>query len=164
VGLSERDTVWVLVDESVLISAFKELSSDGIPQIDTFPPADPAMPAATVLATAASETVRKAGIELVVDADILDIAIAALERADQYNPNHIDAFANEVRKKLVKDLDTNAVDGADHVPTFESVLDYWCPDVLVTVNYGRRQRYSSDPVAVLPTQWVRKCIDVVRHL
>ena len=70
--------VWVLVDESVLIGAFHELSADGVPQIDIFPPADSSMPAATVLATAISARVRRAGIEVVVDACSLDMAVAVL--------------------------------------------------------------------------------------
>ena len=154
--------VWVLVDESILVSAFHELSADGVPQIDTFPPADSSMPAATVLATAASAKVSKAGIEMIVDARSLDMAVAVLRSERSFNSDRIDAFTKEVQGKLIVDRDAPGGNEGESVPTFETVVDYWRPDVLVTLNPQRRGRHTRDPVAVSPAQWIRRCIEVVR--
>ena len=69
----------VLVSGCVILRAFDELVRGGTPDLDPFPPADPATPAASALSTGASHRVDNAGFRMVLDERTLTQALKQLQ-------------------------------------------------------------------------------------
>jgi hypothetical protein len=156
------EQLWVVVAPCVVVQAFDELVKDGIPEVHPFPPADRTTPAATVLSIAGSDRVRTAGIKVVVDERVLDVALDALRQASPLaRPSDLRAFEDSVRDRL-----RSAIETPDPVSprTLDAVVAEWGPDIVIAVDPATRRRYADDVAVMAPGQWVKHVIAISRAL
>lgn len=156
------EEIWVLVGPCILTQAFSELIVDGVPEIHPFPPADPTMPAATVLSIAGSSRVRKAGIRMVLDERVLQEALATLRQLSVTpRPSDVRDFDNSIRQRL-----GSALEPADPLAgvSLDDVIRDWAPNVIVASDQVTRRRYAADFPVVRPGQWVGRAMTLSRAL
>ena len=150
----------VLVSGCVILRAFDELVRGGTPDLDPFPPADPATPAASALSTGASHRVDNAGFRMVLDERTLTQALTKL-RSGAAAPRLADvaAFELSLRRRLGPTIEP-APD--DRSATFGGVVQYWDPDFIIAVDARVVARFEDDRAVFRPLAWVRNCIAVIR--